>query len=278
MIQKKSRKCIMPAGEVLPDGRIAPFVRIMKSKVMPVIFTVFFGLFLFLGIKASQTLFSDGEGPALITQKTRRPVLLEEQQEEPASADPFTLLIYVDDLSKPDPLLQGVWLSRSGDTQQIKLFFPLFPSQAEDGIQRDLNLRGAFWLDEPTQPSEKFLTILRDRNLSWNYILLLDQAALVEIGLILQETNPDSYQLDPAAVAGLTYGVDNRAVVQENQARYIRELCGQLPLPGQNELLQRFLEGFSGHILINSITPLEFNQSWQGDISCLFPTLYLPPE
>jgi len=245
---------------------------------MLVLFTVLFGLFLFLGIKASQTLFSEGEGPAQMTQRTRGPVLLEEQQEEPASEDPFTLLIYVDDLSKSEPLLQGVWLSRSGDTQQIKMFFPLFPSQAEDGIQRDLNLRGAFWLDEPTQPSEKFLTILRDRNLSWDYIFLLDQAALVEIGLILQETNPDSNQLKPTTVASLTYSVDNRTVVQENQARYIRELCGQLPLPGQHELLQRFLEGFSGHILINATTPLEFNQSWQGDVSCLFPTLYLPAE
>jgi hypothetical protein len=250
----------------------------MKSKVLLILFTVFFGLFLFLGIKVSQTLFSDGEGPAQMTQKTRGPVLLEEQQEEPAPADPFTLLIYVDDLLKPEPLLQGVWLSRSGDAQQIKLFFPLFPSQAEDGIQRDLNLRGAFWLDESTQPSEKFLTILRDRNLSWDYIFLLDQAALVEIGLILQETNPDSYQLNPTVVAGLTYGVDARVAVQENQARFIRELCGQLPLPGQNELLQRFLEGFSGHVIIHATTPLEFYQSWQGEVSCLFPTLYLPAE
>ncbi len=84
--------------------------------------------------------------------------------------------------------------------------------------------------------------------------------------------------MNPTAIAGLTYSVDNRAVVQENQARYIQELCGQLPLPGQNDLLQRFLEGFSGHILINATTPLEFNQSWQGDVSCLFPTLYLPAE
>jgi len=250
----------------------------MKSKAMLVLFTLLFGLFLFLGIKASQTLFSEGEGPAQMTQKTRGPVLLEEQQEEPASVAPFTLLIYVDDLSKPEPLLQGVWLSRPGDTQQIKLFFPLFPSQAEDGIQRDLNLRGAFWLDEPTQPSEKFLTILRDRNLYWDYLFLLDQEAIVEIGLILRETNPDSYQLNPTTVASLTYSVDNRTVVQENQAGYIRELCGQLPLPGQHELLQRFLEGFSGHILINATTPLEFYQSWQGDVSCLFPTLYLPAE
>jgi hypothetical protein len=250
----------------------------MKSKVMLVLFAVFFSLFLFLGIKASQTAFSDGDGPNPQTQNTRSPILLEEQERDPIPLDPFTLLIFVDDLTKPDPLLHGIWLSRSGDVGQIKLFFPIFPSQADDGIQRDLNLRGAFWLDEPTQPSDKFLTILRDRNLSWDQIFLLDQAALIEIGLILQETNPDSYQFNPSAVSNLSYGVDFRDEVQENQALFIQEICQQLPLPGQNELLQRFLEGFSGHLLLMGTTPLEFNQSWQGELSCLFPTLSLARE
>ncbi|MCJ7715604.1 MAG: hypothetical protein MUO54_03675 [Anaerolineales bacterium] len=250
----------------------------MKSKLMLVLFAVFFSLFLFLGIKASQSVFSDGDRLNPKAQYTRGPVLIEEQQGEPLPEDPFILVIYVDDLSKPDPLLEGVWLSRSGDVGQIKLFFPIFPSQAEDGIQRDLNLRGAFWLDEPTQLSDKFLTILRDRNLSWNQIFLIDQAALFEIGLILQETKPESYQLDLTALSNLSYGVDFRVAVQQNQALYIQEICQQLPLPGQNELLQRFLEGFSGHILLIGTTPLEFNQSWQGDLSCLFPTLSLAGE
>lgn len=245
---------------------------------MLVLFAVFFSLFLFLGIKASQTAFSDGVGPNPQTQNTRGPILLAEQQGDPLPVDPFTLLIFVDDLSKPDPLLHGVWLSRSGDVGQVRLFFPIFPSQADDGIQRDLNLRGAFWLDEPKQPSEKFLTILRDRNLSWDQIFLLDQAGLFEIGLILQEIKPDSYQMNSATLSNLSYGVDFRVEVQENQALYIQEICQQLPLPGQNELLQRFLEGFSGHMLLIGTTPLEFNQSWQGELSCLFPTLSLTRE
>lgn len=245
---------------------------------MLVLFTLFFSLFLFLGIKASQTAFSDGVGSNPQTQNTRGPILLEEQQGDPIPLDSFTLLIFVDDVTKPDPLLQGVWLSRSGDVGQIILFFPIFPSQSDDGIQRDLNLRRAFWLDEPTQPSDKFLTILRDRNLSWDQIFLLDQAALFEIGLILQETNPDTYQFNPSTLSNLSYGVDFRVEVQENQALFIQEICQQLPLPGQNELLQRFMEGFSGHILLIGTTPLEFNQSWQGELSCLFPTLSLVRE
>jgi len=250
----------------------------MKSKVMLVLFAVLFSLFLFLGIKASQIAFSDGVDPNPQTQNTRGPILLEEQQGDPIPLVPYTLLIFVDDVTKPDPLLHGVWLSRSGDIGQIKLFFPIFPSQANDGIQRDLSLRGAFWLDESTQPSDKFLTILRDRNLSWDRIFLLDQAALFEIGLILQETNPDIYQFNPSTIPNLSYGVDYRVDVQENQALFIQEICQQLPLPGQNELQQRFLEGFSGHIHLIGSTPLEFNQSWQGELSCLFPTLSLIRE
>jgi len=250
----------------------------MKSKIILFAFTVLFSLFLLLGIRASQVLFSDGEQTNGGLKTTSGPVLLQEHQEEPPPSNPFTLIIFVDDLSKKEPILEGVWLSRTGDVGQIKLFFPIFPSQADDGIQRDLNLRGAFWLDEPTQPSDKFLTILRDRNLSWDQIFLLDQAALFEIGLILQETNPDSYQFNPSAVSNLSYGVDFRVEVQENQALFIQEICQQLPLPGQNELQQRFLEGFSGHIHLIGTTPLEFNQSWQGELSCLFPTLSLARE
>ena len=250
----------------------------MKSKLMLVLFFICFSLFLFLGIKASQVLFADEDSPAEVNQKTRGPVLLEEQIEAPAPTDLFILIIYVDDLLRPDPLLQGVWLNRSDQGTGIKLFFPLFPSQAEDGLERDLNLRGAFWLEDSNAPSKQFLTILRDRNLSWNQIFLVDESAMMEIGFLLQEISSEGYSFQPALISSLTYQADNRISIQGNQAVFIRDLCGQLPLPGQNELLQRFLEGFSGHITLNGTTPLEFTQSWGGGVSCLFPTLTLPGE
>jgi hypothetical protein len=250
----------------------------MKSKLMLVTFVVCFSLFLFLGIKASQALFADGDHPTRVNQSTKGPVLLEEQVNEPTLTDPFTLLIYVDDLLRPDPLLQGVWLTRSGEGQGIKLFFPIFPSQAEDGLQRDLNLRGAFWLEDSTLPSNQFLTILADRNLSWDHLFILDESAMMEIGFLLHETNPEYFLFNSDAISSLVYQADSRDVIRENQALLIQELCGQLPLPGQNEVLQRFLEGFSGHIHLNGVTPLEFTQAWGGGISCLFPTLTLPGE
>jgi hypothetical protein len=248
----------------------------MKSKLLLVIFGVCFSLFLFLGIRSSQLLFSDGQTPGKNTRGTAGPVLLQEGAQEAVPADPFTLIILVDDLSSLNPLLEGIWLSRAGDGSGTRLFFPIFPSQAEDGAQRDLNLRGAFWLEEPSQPSEQFRTILADRNLVWHQTLLLDFASLAEMGQILNEIRPEYQPLNSIGLAGLSYTVENRLNAQSNQAIFIQQLCAQLPLPAQNELMQRFLEGFAGHIAVSGASPLVFYQSWQGTAYCYFPTMTLP--
>ncbi len=248
----------------------------MKSKLLLVIFTVFFSLFLFLGIRSSQLLFSDGQNPAERFQSTSGQVLIREGTSAPLPIDPFTLIILVDDLSNLNPLLEGVWLSRIGDGSGSRLFFPIFPSQAEDGVQRDLNLRGAFWFEDTGQLSSQFITILTDRNLSWHQLLLVDYASLDEIGQIMKEISPEYHSLNSIGLAGLSFTVENRLVTQNNQALFILELCNQLPLSSQNELMQRFLEGFAGHILLTGTTPLAFYQNWQGTAYCYFPTMILP--
>ena len=197
----------------------------MKSKLLLVIFGVCFSLFLFLGIRSSQLLFSDGGTPGKNSRITSGPVLLQQEAAQPQPADPFTLIVLVDDLSALNPLLEGVWLSRAGDGSGSRLFFPIFPSQAEDGDQRDLNLRGAFWLEEPGQPSTQFRTILADRNLVWHETLLLDFNSLAEMGQILKELKPDFQLLNSIGLAGLSYTVENRLNTQTNQAIFIQQLC-----------------------------------------------------
>lgn len=250
----------------------------MKSKLLLVIFFVCFSLFLFLGIKASQAVFDEGQPSAKNAQTTTGPVLLQEQTLEPVPRDPFTLIILVDDLGTLNPLLEGVWLHRATDGGVGAMFFPIFPSQADDGLDRDLNLRGAFWLEERDQPSQQFLTILSDRNLSWHQILMLDHAVLNEIGMILAEMEPDYQPLNSVGLAGLSYSVENRLIVQSNQALFIHDLCQTLPFPPHNELLQRFLEGFAGHVQLIGITPLDFTRSWGTAAYCLFPTMNLPVD
>lgn len=248
----------------------------MKSKLLLVLFGVCFSLFLFLGIRSSQLLFSDGDGPGEVHQLPGGPVPTQGGVEAPQALDPFTLIVLVDDLGALNPLLEGVWLSRTGDGIGSRVFFPILPSQAEDGTQRDLDLRGAFWFDEPGQPSSQFQAILADRNLTWGQVLVLDFQCLDEVGQILGEISPTYQPLNSIGLAGLSYTVENRQLTQSNQAVFIQELCAQLPLPAQNELMQRFLEGFASHIAVSGTTPLAFLQSWAETAYCYFPTLSLP--
>lgn len=250
----------------------------MRSKPLLVLFLICFSLFLFLGYKASQAVFS-ADGPSRDDlNATSGPVLLEEGSEEAVVLDPFSVVILVDDLMALNPNLEGVWLSRSADGGGGNLFFPIFPSQAEDGAQRDLNLRGAFWLEESLALSQQFQTILQDRNLSWHWVVIVDQTALSEINLILGELDPEYQPLNPVGLSGLSYTVENRTLTQLNQALFIRDICDLLPLPGHNLLSQRTLEGFSGHIYFNGTSPLEFLASWSGVNYCLFPTITLPAQ
>ena len=245
---------------------------------MLALFLICFGLFLFLGYRASQAVFIGVPPPRDGIQATSGPVLVEEQPAEAAILDPFTLVILVDDLMALNPTLEGVWLNRSTDGGAGTLFFPIFPSQAEDGTQRDLNLRGAFWLEESLTLSVEFQTILQDRNLSWHQVLLLDQISLSEINSILAELNPEYLPLNSVGLSGLSYTVENRLLTQSNQALFIRDLCGQLPLSPHNELSQRTLEGFTSHLLFSGTTPLDFIGSWSGVSYCLFPTMTIPSQ
>jgi hypothetical protein len=263
-------------AEKSPSAGIFTWIfRFMKSKLLLVVFLVCFSLFLLIGFRASQAVFSEEGAPASGSSDPAGPVLLQAVASQPPPTDPFILIVLVDDLTALNPTLNGVWLSRATDGGQGSLFFPIFPSQAEDGDQRDINLRGAFWLDGSLQLSQQFQTILRDRNLVWNQVVLLDQNALEETGLILGELNPEYKPLNSVGLAGLTYTVENRLAVQANQAQYIHELCSQFPLPAHNELLQRFLEGFAGHLVVADTTPLTVTQSWSQVSYCLFPTLTL---
>jgi hypothetical protein len=246
----------------------------MNSKPLLVLFVICFCLFLILGYSASQAVFSEGAPSYQEGGSPSNPILLKEQAAAPI-ADPFTLIILVDDLMALNPSLEGVWLSRSTDQGAGMLFFPIFPSQAEDGAQRDLNLRGAFWLEDSLVLSDPFQTILQDRNLFWHRSLILDQAALSEINLILAELSSTYQPLNPVGLSGLVYSVENRLLVQGNQALFIDDLCDQLPLPAHNILAQRALEGFTNHLLFSGATPVEIVDSWRGTTYCLFPTMAL---
>lgn len=244
----------------------------MKSKVIAVLFSVFFVLFLLLGIKTSQSLFGgeDTSSSDLVWKVTPDKL---EIQEQPPSMDSFTLLIYVDDLTVQEPALQGVWLSRSGEEPQSKYFFPIFPSQAEDGVTRDEALQTAFWLDARKVPMKGFFDELSNRNLSWQRVLLVDRFLIQQLGEPLS-TGADSGQVDVSGLlAGTEYQTENRLEAQKQQAQLIEKICRLIPQADQGDLYSRLGAGFSGHLVLYGTAADEFSLLWQGVSRCSFPTL-----
>jgi len=249
----------------------------MKSKVIAVLFSVFFVLFLLLGIKTSQSLFGgeDASSSDLVWKVTPDEL---EIQEQPPSMESFTLLIFVDDLTVQEPVLQGVWLSRSGEEPQSKYFFPIFPSQAEDGLTRDEALKTAFWLDARKVPMKGFFDELSNRNLSWQRVLLVDRFLIQQLREPLS-TGADHGQVDVSGLlSGTEYQPENRLAVQIQQAQLIDKVCRLISQADQGDLSSRLGEGFSGHLVLYGTAADEFSLLWQGVSRCSFPTLSLLTE
>jgi hypothetical protein len=239
-----------------------------KSKFIGIIFVFFFGVFLFLGIKTSQRLFGDEASAPLATSDG-----LDVQELSHQSAEEFTLLIYVNDLSLPEPELEGVWLSRPGEDYGSMYFFPIFPSQALDGTRRDEILQGSFVLESGSVPGERFTKTLIDRNLSWSQVLLIDQFALLELeGILNRGSDEDQLQISPL-LPSASYQVEQRTAAQTTQALIIQDLCAFLPLVDQNQIFNRMLDNFSGHMLRYSISAEDLSSLWREISWCHFPTL-----
>lgn len=80
------------------------------------------------------------------------------------------LLIRVDDLSKPKPVLQTVWGIFTSFSGQTSIYFqPIYPSS-----NNRVDLRSLFSLDQSGKPADTFLKELEKFDLSLNGYLVLD--------------------------------------------------------------------------------------------------------
>ncbi len=241
-----------------------------KSKFIGIIFVFFFAVFLFLGIRTSQRLFGDEASAPVATSDG-----LDIQELTDLTAEEFTLMIFVNDLSLPEPDLEGVWLSRSGDEFGSMYFFPIFPSQALDGARRDEILQSAFLLEPGFSPNSQFTETLINRNLSWSQILLLDQYALLELeGMLNRGSEENQLQISPLLPSAF-YETEQRTAAQTTQAIIIREICSFLPLADHKQLYNRALENFSGHLVLHNISAENLSILWREISWCHFPTMDL---
>ena len=247
-----------------------------KFKLAPLFFIVFFGLFMFLGVETGESMFASDESSPQTIVSERKEV---ESQAQTDEEEPFILLIQVDDLTRLEPQLQGVWLMSSGEGLDHLLFFPLLPSQAEDGAERDRSLQSSFRLVDANQPDPRFFEQLSARNLAWSGYLLVDKAALHGLWGALGEvqTRADSDATDEL-ISGWDGSLDRRDQIRREQAQFISAVCHGVSRLDPGQSLLGLFDDLSGHLYLEGLASLRLNQIWQpiiqgGHGGCQFPTL-----
>jgi len=245
----------------------------MKIKIAPFLFVICFSLFTVLGVESAQSLFSDP--PDTISAADP---LGEESLDPDTGEEPFLLLIQVDDLQGEASVLESVWLLGYGGQDGDLLFFPLLPSQAGDGKERDQDLKAAFQFQDGGRPPSSFFNLLRDRNLDWSGYLLIDQKGLALISRSLEggegmDGAPSSPETFPAWGSASTGRVEDRIA----QARFILRMCEQAAGFNSPDFLGDMFTGYANHFLLEGMSLSALNQIWEpivgGDGVCQFPTL-----
>lgn len=239
----------------------------MKLKLAPLFFLIFFAFFLVLGMETGQGLFASQDGPKDISGADP---FVEEGSDRDVSDAPFLLLIQVDDMQKDPPLLESVWLMGYGDQNAPLLFFPLLPSQAQDGQERDKALREAFHIKDGVQPSSAFFTLLADRNLDWSGYLVMDKSALAAVVRLI-----DSESMEGDLVPAWGPADVNREEVRVAQSDFILGICQGIAEMESTDALQSL---FTDHLVLKGLSPAALRQIWGtfnsgGFRGCQFPTL-----
>jgi len=248
----------------------------MNKKLVLVLFSIFFVLFLFLGLETGERLFPHLLGSGNVSASSLE---AEVENGDNGEKEPFLLLVQVDDLSRDKPVLETVWLMSYGDPEGELLFFPLLPSQAVDGAERDRSLVSSFALDKRGYPHPDFLRILKDRNLDWSGVMLLDRIALREVVSALGGVRVEDTLYTPAEIStlwGMAQG--DREKGRMIQAQFIRGVCNRLVVLDGGVSLLHLFERLPRHMALHHLTPTALSHIWQplftgGDSSCQFPTL-----
>lgn len=243
----------------------------MKNNTrVAVLFVIVFLLFLFLGIRTGE--FIGGNRSSLSRNEELLPTLDVPDQK-------LLLLILVEDLSAPEPGLEGVWLINFLADDRAVMIFPLLPSQAKDGLDRDQALSDNFALDEDLHPAPRFFEILENRDVSWQGYLLLDRLVAAEVidflgGLDLGDGQRSGSEI----LNSLRKWPDDRMFALYDQGKMLETACRAAAGSDRELTLVDLQNAFPNHFFIGGLPPSSWEDTWggmkdSGEISCRIPTL-----
>ncbi|MFO8036012.1 MAG: hypothetical protein R6U57_05245 [Anaerolineales bacterium] len=173
-------------------------------------------------------------------------------------------------MQKDTPLLESVWLMSYGDQNAPLLFFPLLPSQAHDGQERDQALREAFHIKDGVQLSSAFFNLLVERNLDWSGYLVVDKSALAAVVGMIENESMDGNKVPAWGPADV-----DREEARAAQTEFILDVCAGL---AEMESADAMLSLLEDHLLLKGLSPDALHQIWGTSTSrglggCQFPTL-----
>jgi hypothetical protein len=142
----------------------------------------------------------------------------------PVNSQQNLLVIHVDHLNKPKPMLISVWVVFFAEYDRPFVSFKsLYPDPLSP--RPILPVTVLFSLDKEGKPSETFIKWIRDHQLEWAAYVLIDQEGL-------------AYISDQTRAPGLDFIIprnkDQLQAVWQQEAQLMDHLCKQLP-PQKNE-------------------------------------------
>lgn len=228
------------------------------------------------------------ESLARVIKPNQEPVQFQKQRN--------VLLIGVDDLRAVSPSLEGAWLILYiPDLPQIS-WMPVYPQvlRGQDGIhiEAKAEIREAYAITANADPSQAFLNVLEEEGIWWDYYIVIDQKAVIE--LIDSLGGIDSITPDGASADTRTSGTDafsdlrsTKGNLQEaliSQANLIQQLCR---VPPESYLdIDRVVSIYQklDQHMKTDITPHEIVERLQGMANnggrfvCDFPSLVMLSE
>lgn len=210
-----------------------------------------------------------------------------------ASEQRNILLIGVDHLGSPSPTLESIWLILYIQDMPQITWMPIYPEVTASGqgvhIQADTSLEDKFQLQTKMVLAQGFQQALRENNIRWDNLIILDQAAVA--GVIDTLGGLERLSSQQQAEDGVVDGLNSIAILRPtsessqtallSQVNLIQQLCRTSPQSHINiTRLRQLLKTLGSHLMTDLepeqiIADMNSMLLYGGGFTCEFPSLTL---
>lgn len=193
----------------------------------------------------------------------------------PATGQHNLLVIGVDDLTSPSPLLESVWLVGHFPGNSIFILVPLYPNPTENDDSQNKDLGNMFSINSAGVPDRAFFNYL-EKETWWNNYLVIDEAGIATILDFLGEVILDGGLLNGSETfQSMTLPGKEQFATAQGQTELLQLACIRAASLDQEQLIKG-LKRITPHIKSNlDFTP--HPQDWLTEkgslpgLRCEFP-------